>query len=364
VSEREFDEAEQSLSSELKAAMHLAADNINRFHRAQFPSEIRVETLPGIECWLKYLPLDSVGLYVPGGTAPLFSTALMLGLPARLAGCREVIVCTPPLPDGKIAPAILYAASLSGITRLFRVGGAQAIAAMAFGTETVPRVGKIFGPGNQYVAMAKQIVSESGTATDLPAGPSELLIIADRSANPRHVASDLLAQAEHGQDSQVMLATDSSDLADEVREEIASQLLRLPRSPIAAKALESARVLVLESIAQCVEFCNTYAPEHLIINTTDPEQWAGHVRNAGSVFLGPWSPEAAGDYATGTNHTLPTGGAARACGGVTLLSFMKSITHQKLTQPGLKAIAPVVALLAQAEGLDGHARSVTMRLAI
>jgi histidinol dehydrogenase len=363
VSETEFEEAGRSLSPELKAAMHTAADNIERFHRAQLPPEIRVETLPGVDCWLRYLPLDRVGLYVPGGSAPLFSTALMLGLPARLAGCREIILCTPPLSSGKIAPAVLYAASLAGIGRVFRVGGAQAIAAMAFGTETVPRVDKIFGPGNQYVAMAKQIACEHGTATDLPAGPSELLIIADSSAKPDHVAADLLAQAEHGPDSQVMLATDSSDLADKVLEETARHLPRLPRAPIAAKALESATVLVLENIAQCVEFSNAYAPEHLQLNTTGPEQWIGQVRNAGSVFLGPWSPEAAGDYASGTNHTLPTGRAAVAYGGVTLLSFMKSITYQKLTQRGLESLAPAVALLAQAEGLEGHARSATMRLA-
>jgi histidinol dehydrogenase len=363
VREPEFEEAGRCLSPELKAAMQIAADNIKRFHRAQLPSEIRVETLPGVDCWLRYLPLDRVGLYVPGGSAPLFSTALMLGLPARLAGCREIILCTPPLAGGKIAPAVLYAASLAGIGRVFRVGGAQAIAAMAFGTETVPRVDKIFGPGNQYVAMAKQIAGEFGTATDLPAGPSELLIIADSHAKPDHVAADLLAQAEHGPDSQVMLATDSSDLADKVLEETARQLLRLPRSPIAAKALESATVLVLEDIPQCIEFSNAYAPEHLQLNTTVPEQWIGQIRNAGSVFLGPWSPEAAGDYASGTNHTLPTGRAAVAYGGVTLLSFMKSITYQKLTQGGLESIAPAVALLARAEGLDGHARSATLRLA-
>jgi histidinol dehydrogenase len=362
VSSEEVKEADGKLSDSLKRAIRTAAENIRTFHAAQRRDILKVETMPGVSCWRKGVAIEKVGIYIPGGTAPLFSTVLMLGIPAKQAGCREIILCTPPDKTGKINPAILFAASLVGVTRIFKIGGAQAIAAMAYGTETVPAVYKIFGPGNQYVTKAKQLVLEEGIAIDMPAGPSEVLVIADETANPAFVAADLLSQAEHGEDSQVILVLLNDALVNRVKVEIEKQLAALPRKAIAEKSLAHSRVIVFSEIQSAIEFVNEYAPEHLIVNTTDHNDIADKVINAGSVFLGNYSPEAIGDYASGTNHTLPTNGYAKAYAGVSLESFMKFITYQQLTKEGLKSLGPVVEEMAEAEQLAAHKLAVTVRL--
>lgn len=362
VTVNEKERAGASLNEDLKSAMRLAASNIETFHASQRQETRIIETMPGVKCWRQAVPIDKIGIYIPGGSAPLFSTVLMLGIPARLAGCREVILCTPPDKQGQVNPAILYAAELAGISKIFRVGGAQAIAAMAYGTASIPSVYKIFGPGNQFVTRAKQIVSEEGIAIDMPAGPSEVLVLADATADPVFIASDLLSQAEHGSDSQVMLvAMNDVDVAA-IQAEVERQLKELPRRDVAARALENSHAVVFDALDTALQFANTYAPEHLIINTANASSLAGRVTNAGSVFLGPWSPESAGDYASGTNHTLPTNGYARAFAGVSLDSFVKYITFQEITTEGLKAIGPIVERMAEAESLQGHKAAITKRL--
>ncbi len=362
VSDEEISEAAGILDSRLKDAIRLAAGNIEIFHKAQKPGEVRVTTMPGVECTMRYLPIERVGLYIPGGTAPLFSTVLMLGIPARIAGCREIILCTPPGKDGKIHPAILYAASLSKVTSVYRAGGAQAIAAMAWGTETVPASDKIFGPGNQWVTMAKQIVASYGVAIDLPAGPSEVAVIADKTVPPSFVAADLLSQAEHGEDSQVMLLTTEKDVTGKVEIEIERLLNRLPRKEIALKALEHCRVIRFDDYDTLMDFANFYAPEHLIIATDNYKELEGKVLNAGSVFLGNYTPESAGDYASGTNHTLPTNGFARAWSGVGTGSFMKRTSFQEITSGGIRNLGPVIEFMAQAEELEAHRQAVKVRV--
>ena len=362
VSQEEIGEAEAKLPVELKEAILQAYSNIQVFHTQQAEPSQQVETMAGVTCWRKSVAIEKVGLYIPGGTAPLFSTLLMLGVPARIAGCRELVLCTPPSKDGTVHPAILYIASLLGVTRVVKSGGAQAIAAMAFGTESVPAVYKIFGPGNQYVTVAKQLVSKAGVAIDLPAGPSEMLVIADESANPAFVASDLLSQAEHGPDSQVMLLTNSEDFLDRVEAELEAQLAVLPRAAFASKALGNSLGLVFDSVAEMLDFSNLYAPEHLILSILNFEEALDSIENAGSVFLGNYSPEAAGDYASGTNHTLPTNGYARAYSGVSLDSFVKKITFQHITPEGLQHIGGTIETMAAAEGLEAHKNAVTIRL--
>ncbi len=362
VSPAEWKEAEAALSEELKAAIHQAKANIACFHAAQRETVTVIETMPGVTCWRKSLPIRRVGLYIPGGTAPLFSSILMLGIPAVLAGCESIVLCTPPDKQGHIQPAMLFAAQLLGITQVFKVGGAQAIAAMAFGTESIPQVDKIFGPGNQYVTAAKQLVSREGIAIDLPAGPSELCVVADKSADPAFVAADLLSQAEHGEDSQVLLVTDHLEIAHRVAVELDQQLKQLPRREVAAVALGHSRALVLRSREEVVALVNEYAPEHLILSVKDDEQMAEEITQAGSVFLGHFAPESAGDYASGTNHTLPTNGFARAYSGVSLDSFVKKVTFQKITPAGLQALGPIVEIMARAESLEAHARAVQIRL--
>lgn len=362
VTEQELEAAEQALSIKLKEAIQTAARNIQKFHEAQKRDALILDTMPGVTCWRKGVAIDKVGIYIPGGSAPLFSTVLMLGVPAKLAGCREIILCSPPDREGKINNAILYAAKLVGITKVFKVGGAQAIAALAFGTESIPKVYKIFGPGNQYVTKAKQLASEVGVAIDMPAGPSEVLVMADEKADPSFLAADLLSQAEHGEDSQVMLVLTSNKKLNAIQKEIEKQLDALPRKTIAEKALANSRVVIFKEEIDCINFINEYAPEHLIINTRDAEAIADSVINAGSVFLGPYTPEAAGDYASGTNHTLPTNGYARAYAGVSLESFMKYITFQKITEKGIQILGPVVETMAEAEMLEAHKNAVTVRL--
>ncbi len=362
VSEEEFVTAEKLMSPSLKQAIRTAAGNIEKFHAAQKRDIMKVETMPGVTCWRKGVPIEKVGIYIPGGSAPLFSTVLMLGIPARLAGCREVVLCSPPDKKGAINPAILFAASLVGITKVFKVGGAQAIAAMAFGTHTIDKVYKIFGPGNQYVTKAKQLITEEGVAIDMPAGPSEVLVMADESANPVFIAADLLSQAEHGEDSQVILVLNNETLLPAIQQEIGAQLASLPRKAIAEKALLNSRVIIIEDTKTAVSFVNEYAPEHLIINRKDTDTVSAEIVNAGSVFLGNFSPESIGDYASGTNHTLPTNGYARAFAGVALESFMKYITYQQLTEAGIKALGPVVEEMAEAEELIGHKMAVRVRL--
>lgn len=359
---QEVNEASTMLTEQLKQAIQKAATNIKKFHAAQKREPMQVETMPGVTCWRKGVAIDKVGIYIPGGTAPLFSTVLMLGIPAKLAGCQEIVLCTPPDKNGKINPAILFAASLVGVTKIFKVGGAQAIAAMAYGTETIPQVYKIFGPGNQYVTKAKQLVLEEGIAIDMPAGPSEVLVVADETAEPSFIAADLLSQAEHGEDSQVILVLLDPTLVDSVKNEINEQLTSLPRKAIAEKALTNSRVVIFDEMDAAVEFVNQYAPEHLIINTKDFSAVADRITNAGSVFLGNYSPEAIGDYASGTNHTLPTNGYAKAYAGVSLESFMKYITYQQLTKEGLKSLGPVVEQMAEAEQLMAHKQAVSIRL--
>lgn len=362
VTQAELTSAEGRLSPELKGAIQTAAANIDKFHAAQQRDVLKIETMPGVICWRKGVAIEKVGLYIPGGSAPLFSTVLMLGIPAKLAGCKEVVLCSPPGKDGLIHDAILYAAQLVGVTRIYKAGGAQAIAALAYGTESIPAVNKIFGPGNQYVTKAKQLVSLQGTAVDMPAGPSEVLVIADRHANPAFVASDLLAQAEHGPDSQVVLVTQDESMISKIQQEINGQMARLPRKDLAAQALDHSLAVLLSSVEDVTGFVNEYAPEHLIINTRDCDMLSEKISNAGSIFLGPYSPESAGDYASGTNHTLPTNGFAKAYGGISLESFMKYITFQKLSEQGIKNLGPAVETMASAEQLEGHKESISQRL--
>ena len=362
VSKEEIAEATQLIAPALREAIRQAADNITRFHQVQKNDGQSVETMPGVKCWRKAVPIPRVGIYIPGGTAPLFSTVLMLGIPASLAGCSEIVLCTPPGKDGKVHPAILFAASLVGVTSIYKVGGAQAVAAMAYGTESIPNVYKIFGPGNQYVTKAKQLVTEDGVAIDMPAGPSEVLVMADETCHPAFVAADLLSQAEHGEDSQVMLVLLDPSKLDSIRSEIDTQLKALPRKEIAAKCLANSRAVTFDDEARAIEFVNAYAPEHLIINTSNAEAVADQVVNAGSVFIGNFSPEAAGDYASGTNHTLPTNGYARAYAGVSLESFLKYITFQQISEEGIRNIGPIVEQLAEAESLIAHKRAVSIRL--
>lgn len=362
VSAQEMDEAETLVSDELKAAIRLSAQNIETFHAAQRFNGAKVETQPGVTCWQKAVAIEKVGLYIPGGTAPLFSTVLMLALPAHIAGCREIVLCTPPARDGKVHPAVLYAARVAGVSRIFKAGGVQAIAAMAYGTESVPKVYKIFGPGNQYVTAAKQLVSLRDVAIDMPAGPSEVEVLADESANPTFVAADLLSQAEHGVDSQALLITTSAALQQAVKAEVERQLALLPRKEIAEKSLANSKLIVVSSMDEALEMTNQYAPEHLIIETTNPEEEAARVVNAGSVFLGSYSPESAGDYASGTNHTLPTNGYAKAYSGVSLDSFIRKITFQQLTREGIQRIGPAIEIMAANEHLDAHKQAVTVRI--
>ena len=361
VSEKEFGEAETLVPESLKEAMLTARDNIRRFHQAQLPAPVRVETSPGVVCVQRAVPIRRVGLYVPGGRAPLFSTVLMLSVPAKVAGCPDIVLCTPPDPEGRVNPAILYAASICGVTDVFKVGGAQAIAAMACGTESISRRDKIFGPGNRYVTKAKQMVSGS-VAIDMPAGPSEVMVIADDSANPAFVASDFMSQAEHGPDSQSVLVCSSEKMADSVTDEIGNRLESLSRKDLIMKSLSVSRIVILKDRDSILDFANDYAPEHLIIHALDPWKWAEDVVSAGSVFLGPWSPESAGDYASGTNHTLPTGGWAKSLGGLNVDSFLRKMTIQELTEEGLRGIGNVIKEMAVAEGLDAHAAAVSVRL--
>lgn len=362
VSANEIIESEKLVSADLKKAINTAKSNIEKFHSAQIYTEPQVETTKGVKCWRKNVAIEKVGLYVPGGSAPLFSTLLMLAIPAKLAGCKDIIVCTPPGKDGKVSPVILYAASVIGLTEIFRVGGAQAIAAMAYGTESIPKVYKVFGPGNQYVTRAKELVQQDGIAIDMPAGPSEVLVIADASANAQFIASDLLSQAEHGADSQVIFLTNSSDLIINVKNEIEIQTALLPRKEIANKALDNSKLILLNSVSDCITFSNIYAPEHLIINTSEANKVADEIINAGSVFLGKYSCESAGDYASGTNHTLPTNGYAKNFSGVSAESFIKKITFQEISEEGIKNLGPSIEIMAEAESLDGHKNAVSVRL--
>ncbi|OFY39099.1 MAG: histidinol dehydrogenase [Bacteroidetes bacterium RBG_13_44_24] len=362
VSQEEIEESINQIAPEVKKAISIAAANIEKFHRAQLLAEDVVETMPGVKCWRKNVPVEKAGLYIPGGTAPLFSTVLMLGIPARIAGCSEVVMCTPPDMNGKINPLVLYSALLTGITGIYKVGGAQAIAAMAYGTETVPKVYKVFGPGNQYVTRAKELVQSDGVAIDMPAGPSEVMVIADNNADPEFVAADLLSQAEHGADSQVVLVTDSKNLIARVMSAIQKQLASLPRKVIAMQALDKSFMLLLPDMDNCLDFSNMYAPEHLIINTSNAADLAEKVKNAGSVFIGKYSCESAGDYASGTNHTLPTNGYAKCYSGVSVDSFIRKITFQEITREGMELIGPAVEILAEAESLQAHSNAVKIRL--
>lgn len=362
VTDEELQEAELLVSEDLKAAIRLAKQNIEIFHAAQRFEGKKVQTQPGVTCWQKAVAIEKVGLYIPGGTAPLFSTVLMLAVPAKIAGCKEIVLCTPPGKDGKVHPAVLYAAKVAGVNRIFKAGGVQAIAAMAYGTETVPKVYKIFGPGNQYVTAAKQLVSLRDVAIDMPAGPSEVEVLADETANPAFVAADLLSQAEHGVDSQAILITTSAQLQQAVKAEVESQLALLSRKEIATKSLANSKLIVVKDMEEAIEMTNAYAPEHLIVETADYEAIAGQVVNAGSVFLGSLTPESAGDYASGTNHTLPTNGYAKAYSGVSLDSFIRKITFQEITPEGIRTIGPAIEVMAANEHLDAHKNAVTVRL--
>lgn len=361
VSEEEMAEAEALVSDELKNALNAACENIKRFHASQKVVCPRVETSNGVTCWQKAVPIDKVGLYIPGGTAPLFSTVLMLAVPARIAGCAEIVLCSPPGKDGKLNPAILVAAKVAGVNKIYKIGGVQAIGAMAYGTESVPKVYKIFGPGNQYVMAAKQEVSLHDVAIDMPAGPSEVEVVADDTANPAFVAADLLSQAEHGVDSQVVMVTCSESLLAKVAEEVEKQLAELPRKEIASKALENSKMILVENMDEAVELTNEYAPEHLILAVENYMDVAERIRNAGSVFLGNYSCESAGDYASGTNHTLPTSGYAKAYSGVNLDSFMRKITFQELTADGVRNLGPTVEIMAHCESLDAHCNAMRIR---
>lgn len=362
VTSAEIEEAEKEVPIELKAAIYLAKRNIETFHSAQRFEGKKVDTMEGVTCWQKAVAIEKVGLYIPGGTAPLFSTVLMLAIPAKIAGCKEIVLCTPPDKNGKVHPAILFAARLAGVSKIFKVGGVQAIAAMAYGTESIPKVYKIFGPGNQYVTAAKQLVSLRDVAIDMPAGPSEVEVLADESANPVFVAADLLSQAEHGVDSQAMLVTTSEKLQTEVVYEVERQLGYLTRRDIAEKSLANSKLILVKDMEEALELTNAYAPEHLIIETKDYMEVAGQIVNAGSVFLGAFSPESAGDYASGTNHTLPTNGYAKAYSGVSLDSFIRKITFQEILPSGMSAIGPAIEVMAANEHLDAHKNAVTVRL--
>lgn len=362
VSEKEISEASDQLDTKLKEAIKIAAANIRKFHESQVPVTKWIETTSGVTCWQKAVAIDKVGLYIPGGTAPLFSTVLMLAIPAQIAGCKEIVLCTPPDKQGKINPAILFAAQLVGVSKIYKLGGIQAIGAMAYGVDCVSKVNKIFGPGNQYVMAAKQLVSISDVAIDMPAGPSEVAVMADSSANPAFIAADLLSQAEHGPDSQVVLVTNDAFLVEQVDRELARQLAELPRKAIAEKALANSQAIVLDNMDEMIELINGYAPEHLIIAMNNYNEVAEQITNAGSVFLGNYTPESAGDYASGTNHTLPTNGWARSFSGVNLDSFMKKITFQEITREGMLNLGPVIETMAAAELLDAHKMAVTVRL--
>lgn len=358
----EIKESSALISNDLKAAIQQAKNNIEKFHKAQKTEKITVETADGVQCWQEKRPIQKVGLYIPGGTAPLFSTILMLAIPANIAGCKEIILCTPPNKEGKVHPAILYTANLCGVTKIFKVGGIQAIASMTFGTETIPPVYKIFGPGNQFVTVAKQIATKYGIAIDMPAGPSELLVMADDTANAAFVASDLLSQAEHGVDSQVILVSTSKTLIDEVEEEVAKQISDLPRKEIAVKAIANSKLIFVEDQQTAVDLINEYGPEHYILCVQNEDFYLGQTYNAGSVFIGNYTPESAGDYASGTNHTLPTNGYTKQYSGVNLDSFMKSMTFQKISKKGIQEIGRTIELMAEAEGLQAHKNAVTLRL--
>ncbi|MBF0648416.1 histidinol dehydrogenase [Dysgonomonas sp. GY75] len=362
VTREEIEASESLVSEELKAAIRLAKRNIQTFHRSQIFESKKIETIQGVTCWQKAVAIEKVGLYIPGGTAPLFSTVLMLAVPAKIAGCKEIVLCTPPNKEGKIHPAILFAAQEAGVDKIFKIGGIQAIGAMAYGTQSVPKVYKIFGPGNQYVMAAKQLVSLRDVAIDMPAGPSEVQVIADDTANPAFVAADLLSQAEHGADSQVILTTTSEPFIADVLQEIEQQLVELPRREIAEKALQNSKLILLKDNNEIIDMTNQYAPEHLIIETSDYMDIADEVINAGSVFLGHYTPESAGDYASGTNHTLPTNGYATAYSGVNLDSFVKKITFQKITKDGIRNLGPAIEVMAENEELYAHKNAVTLRL--
>ncbi len=362
VSDEEKSEAKRQLSNALKTAIQTAAGNIAAFHQKQITEPEVIETMPGIQCWRKSVAIEKVGLYIPGGTAPLFSTILMLGIPARIAGCKQIVLCSPPNKQGTLHPAILYAAQIAGITNIYKIGGVQAIGTMAYGTETIASVSKIFGPGNQYVTCAKQLVQQEGISIDMPAGPSEVCVLADETANASFVAADLLSQAEHGVDSQVILVTTSEELIQEVTQEIGKQMEHLDRKTIAALALENSKMVLVKNVEDAVEMVNAYAPEHLIISCKNEDEIAEKIINAGSVFIGHYSPESIGDYASGTNHTLPTNGFAKMYSGVSVDSFVKKITYQKASKEGLQSIAATVREMAMAEGLDAHAKAVEIRL--
>ena len=362
VSQEEIDDSVNLVPESLKSAISVAKENIEKFHLTQLGKEQPVTIVSGVKCWRKNLPVEKVGLYIPGGSAPLFSTVLMLAIPAKIAGCSQVVICTPPGKDGKVNPLILYTARLTGVTEIYKTGGAQAIAALAYGTESIPKVYKIFGPGNQYVTKAKEIVQSDGVAIDIPAGPSEVLVIADANADAVFVAADLLSQAEHGADSQVVFVTDNKDLTVKVMKEIEKQLRELPRKEIAAQALKNSISVLFNSMKECIDFSNMYAPEHLIINTSDAATLAEKVINAGSVFIGKFSCESAGDYASGTNHTLPTNGFSKSFGGVSSESFVKKITFQEIDAGGITILGPSIELMAEAENLSGHRNAVTVRL--
>jgi histidinol dehydrogenase len=362
VSVSELLESVQQIPEELRIAINIAKTNIEKFHSSQLQKESVIETSKGVKCWRKNSPVEKVGLYIPGGTAPLFSTLLMLGIPAKLAGCKEIVVCTPPGKDGKVSPLILFTAKLIGLTEIYKMGGAQAIAALAYGTESIPKVYKIFGPGNQYVTKAKELVQQDGIAIDMPAGPSEVLIIADDSANPEFIAADLLSQAEHGADSQVIMLTNKKGLIEKVKSEVDKQVKLLPRKEIALKALENSKLILLHTLDECIDFSNSYAPEHLIVNTFNTGPIADRIINAGSVFLGKFSCESAGDYASGTNHTLPTSGFARNYSGVSVDSFLKKISFQEISADGIGNLGPTIELMAEAESLFGHKNAVRVRL--
>jgi len=362
VTNTEIIEAAQKVSEDLKSAIQVAKQNIESFHSAQKTGKVEIETMPGVLCWQEKRPIEKIGLYIPGGTAPLFSTVLMLAVPARIAGCKEIILCTPPNKNGMIANEILYAAQLCGVTKIYKIGGIQAIAAMTFGTETIPQVYKIFGPGNQFVTVAKQLATKHGVAIDMPAGPSELLVVADESAKPAYVAADLLSQAEHGADSQVILVSNSEALLTAVASEIKQQLAALPRKAMAQKAIDNSKLILMEDDQDALDFINAYGPEHFIVCTQNETFFLEGIRNAGSVFVGNYTPESAGDYASGTNHTLPTNGYSKAYSGVNLDSFSKSMTFQKISKEGLKTIGKTIELMAEAEGLKAHKNAVSIRL--
>ena len=362
VSEAEIQTAIAAVDEELKDAIQLAKSNIEKFHQAQKTNRISVETTEGVQCWQEKRPIQKIGLYIPGGTAPLFSTVLMLAIPASIAGCKEVVLCSPPDKNGNLNPAILYAANLCGVSKILKVGGIQAIAGLTFGTATIPKVYKIFGPGNQYVTVAKQLATQFGVAIDMPAGPSELLVVADDSAVPAFVASDLLSQAEHGTDSQVILVSTSKDMIEAVEQEVQSQLAVLPRKAIAENAIANSKLIFVENAAIAIDLINEYGPEHFIVCTEKNEFYVDNIENAGSVFIGNYTPESAGDYASGTNHTLPTNGYAKNYSGVNLDSFMKSMTFQKISEKGIQNIGKAIEIMADKEGLQAHKNAVTLRL--